>query len=219
MPANLSVKLSGKALQFTPPLPNYIYATSDSLFTLTLSNLTAAPVGGFDEVKIEGLTIHLPDSVLIGISTTTQSSTLYRIDPVLGACMPLVDIPIGDMRAIAYSPGGTLFAGAKNGNLYKISTGGAATLIGTAAGKDYTALSFNPQNGKLYASVATSTPKDGIYTVDTLTGAATILGQTGDGKTTLSIAFNSDGTLYGLKGEELHLTSLYLLVQLTEAEL
>jgi hypothetical protein len=198
--ANLSVKLSGKALQFSPPLPNYIYATSDSLFTLTLSNPTAAPVGGFEGVKIEGLTIRPTDSVLIGISTNTQYSRLYRIDPVLGECMLLSYIYVGNIRAIAYSPGGTLFAGAKNGNLYKISTGGAATLIGTAAGKDYTALSFNPQNGKLYASVATSTPKDGIYTVDTLTGAATILGQTGDGKSTLSIAFNSDGTLYGLKG-------------------
>ena len=43
-------------------------------------------------------------------------------------------------------------------------------------------------------------PKDAIYLIDTLTGAATLLGLTGDGKPTISIAFNDDGTLYGLKG-------------------
>ena len=36
--------------------------------------------------------------------------------------------------------------------------------------------------------------------MDTLTGAATLLGLTGDGKSTPAIAFNTDGTLYGLKG-------------------
>ena len=87
----------------------------------------------------------------------------------------MVTIPIGNIRAIAYSNTGTLFAGSKSGNLYTINTlTGAATLIGSASGKDYQALTFNPQNGKLFASVTTTTPKDGIYIVDTLTGTATL---------------------------------------------
>ncbi len=205
---SLTVKLIGKGLKFSPLAPNYIYATSDSMFTFTLSSLNPSPVGSFDGIKIEGITTRPSDSVVIGISTTTQASILYRIDPVLGACMQMFEIPIGDMRAIAYSPSGTLFAGAKNGNLYKIGADGSTTLFGTAAGKDYMAFSFNPQNGKLYASVSTSTPKDGIYTVDTLTGAVTLVGQTGDAKGTLSIAFDAGGNLYGLKGGGISLNQL-----------
>ena len=61
---------------------------------------------------------------------------------------------------------------------------------------------------KLYASVTTSTPKDGIYTINTSTGAATLVGSTGDAKTTVSIAFNGQGQLYGLKGSGFELCKL-----------
>ena len=59
---------------------------SDSLYTLTLSNLKPSPVGFFDLNTIEGLTVRPTDSVLIGISTSTLTSTLFRIDPILGKC-------------------------------------------------------------------------------------------------------------------------------------
>ena len=101
---SISVALSGKGLEFTPPVPDLIYAASDSLYNFNLSNLTATSVGCFDGPQIEGLTIRPTDSVLIGISTTSGvSSTLYRIDPIIGGCMPIVTIPVGDIRAIAYS--------------------------------------------------------------------------------------------------------------------
>ena len=198
--SSLSVTLSGKALEFTPPLPDLIYAASDSLYSMNISNLTASSIGWFDGPRIDGLAVRPTDSVLVGISTST-SSTLYKIDPIVGGCLPILTIPVGQIRAIAYSKTGTLFAGGKNGNLYTINTEtGDATLIGSAAGTNYYSFSFNPIDGKLYASVASTTPKDGIYTVDTLTGAATLIGKTGDSKATPCIAFNTDGTLYGLKG-------------------
>jgi hypothetical protein len=150
-------------------------------------------------VNIQGLTINPLDSVLIGIS----NSVLFKIDPIVGGLLPIVTIPVGNLRAIAYSSSGTLFAGTKSGVLYRIDINtGEATQVGTSSGKSYSSFSFNSQDGKLYASVApfVGALKDAIYTVDTLSGAVTLIGLTGDGKGTPSIAFNRDGTLYGLKG-------------------
>jgi hypothetical protein len=201
--SSLSVNLSGKALAFTPPLSDLIYTASDSLYTIDFSDLTPIPVGSFEGPEIDGMAVNPIDSVLIGISMGTSSSTLYKIDPVLGGCVPLVTIPAGNIRAIAFSPSGTLFAAQKSGSLYKINTTtGEATLIGTATGVQYASIAFNPIDGNLFASVSkfVGSSKDAIYIVDTLTAAATLLGLTGDGASTPSITFNTDGTLYGLKG-------------------
>ena len=197
--SSLSVTLTGKALQFTPPLPNFIYAASDSLYTFTPTNLPPIAVGDLDGVKIQGLTISPLDSVLIGIS----NSILYKIDPIVGGLLPIVTIPIGNIPAIAFSPSGTLFAAQRSGSLYKINvSNGEATLIGTASGVPYASIAFNPADGRLFASVSkiVGTGKDMICIVDTSTADTTCLGFTGDGKSTPSIAFNEDGTLYGLKG-------------------
>ena len=198
--SSLSVALTGKALQFTPPLEGLIYAASDSLYTFNLANLNPEPVGRFDFTGIEQLAVRPDDSLLIGIS---KESKLYKIDPVVGGCLEMVPLSVTNIRAIAYSPSGSLFAGQKNGTLYKINANtGEAIPIGTPSGKIYSSFAFNKQDGKLYASVSpvVGSSKDAIYTIDTLTGAATLLGLTGDGKATPSIAFNDDGKLYGLKG-------------------
>ena len=105
--SSLSVNLSGKALAFTPPLPDLIYAASDSLYTLDFANFNPMPVGSFEGPQINALTLNPADTVLIGISTGTSSSTLYKIDPILGGCVPLVTIPVGNIRGIAFAPSGT----------------------------------------------------------------------------------------------------------------
>jgi len=156
------------------------------------------------------MAVNPTDSVLIGISMIM--STLYKIDPVLGGCVPLVTIPVGNIRAIAFSPSGTLFAAQRSGSLYKINIiTGEAALIGTAAGISYSSIAFNPVDGRLFASVSkfVGTEKDAIYIVDTTTASATLLGLTGDGKSTPSITFNiNDSTLYGLKGTQSEINKL-----------
>ena len=62
-------------------------------------------------------------------------------------------------------------------------------------------LAFNSKDGKLYAitsdAAAPGGPTDGIYTVDTGTGLATLVGKT-IWDTTAGIDFDSNGTLYAL---------------------
>lgn len=62
-------------------------------------------------------------------------------------------------------------------------------------------LAFNSKDGKLYAitsdAAAPGGPTDGIYTIDTGTGLATLVGKT-IWDTTAGIAFDSNGILYAL---------------------
>jgi photosystem II stability/assembly factor-like uncharacterized protein len=210
--SSLSVNLSGKAIAFTPPLPDLIYAASDSLYTLDFANFNPMTVGSFEGPQINALAVNPADTVLIGISTGTSSCTLYKIDPILGGCTPLVVIPVGNIRGIAFAPSGTLFAAQKSGSLYKINLNtGEATLVGTASGIQYSSIAFNSVDGRLFASISkfVGTEKDAIYIVDTTTAAVTLLGLTGDGKSTPSITFNvQDGTLYGLKGTQNEINKL-----------
>jgi hypothetical protein len=210
--SSLSVNLSGKALAFTPPLSDLIYAASDSLYTIDFSNYNPTSLGSFEGPEIDAMAVNPIDSVLVGISMGTSSSTLYKIDPILGGGVPLVTIPAGNIRAIAFAHSGTLFAAQKSGSLYKINlTTGEATLIGTASGVQYASIAFSPTDGRLFASVSkfVGSDKDAIYIVDTTTAAATKIGNTGDGKGTPSITFNIvDSTLYGLKGTQSEINKL-----------
>ena len=209
---SLSVNLSGKALAFTPPLSDIMYAAADSLYTINFSNYNPTSLGSFEGPEIDGMAVNPVDSVLIGISMGTSSSTLYKIDPILVGCAPFVTIPAGNIRAIAFAPSGTLFAAQKSGSLYKINlTTGEATLIGTASGVQYASIAFSPTDGRLFASVSkfVGSDKDAIYIVDTTTAAATKIGNTDDGKSTLSITFNIlDSKLYGLKGTQSEINKL-----------
>jgi hypothetical protein len=105
------------------------------------------------------------------------------------------------MRAIAFSPSGSLFGATKGGLLLRIDPEtGDTSAIGSSTGITYSSLSFSP-SGVLYASVQPPIAnRDAIYRVDTSNGSTTLVGKTGDNAVTPAIAFDGSGRLYGLKG-------------------
>lgn len=67
------------------------------------------------------------------------------------------------------------------GRLYRISLDTGDTTFVGPSGLVYSGFSFNPTNGDLWASVRPLVgSKDRIYKVSTTTGAATLVGGTGD---------------------------------------
>jgi hypothetical protein len=124
------------------------------------------------------------------------------VSPGFGDALPLRSIPVGNMRAIAFGQGDTLFGGTTSGRLYRINiaTGDTQT-VGVTSGVVYSSFSFHPVTGQLWAGVRPpSGARDRIYRVDPSTGAATLLGTTGDGAITQAVTFDHAGRLYGLKG-------------------
>ncbi len=96
---------------------------------------------------------------------------------------------------------GAIAADAGPSNLFTLNpaTGALVSTIGPI-GFAVTGLAFNPLTGVLYGSTATidSTAPHSLITINTTTGAGTLVGSYNLGSQTLAdITFTSDGTLYG----------------------
>jgi hypothetical protein len=199
---SLGVTLSGKGLLFNDvTVGAQMYAVANSLYSVITGTGAASSVGPLDVGQIQGLAVNPLTQTLYGIMTDAGSSKLCRIDPVVVGGLKDVTVLVGDMRAIAFSPHGTLFGGTTSGTLLRIDPAtGDTALVGSSAGTAYAAFSFSP-SGQLYASVKPALfNRDAIYTVDTTDGSTTLVGKTGDNTHTPCIAFNAAGDLFGLKG-------------------
>jgi IPTL-CTERM motif len=91
-----------------------------------------------------------------------------------------------------------------NGNLFIINPAtAAATLVGPilvgATPVSLTGLAVQPGTGVLYGSIANGSPNlaNNLITINTATGAATVVGPFGIAQGTPDLAFNAAGTLFG----------------------
>jgi hypothetical protein len=151
--------------------------------------------------------------------SNSQVSTFLKVSEQYGDALVQRTIGLGNLRAFAFSRGDTLYAGTTTGKLYRISlASGDTTYVGTAPSTAYSAFSFRPSTGMLWASVRPPIAnRDKIYTVSTATGEATLVGGTGDNAVTPSITFGPSGILYGLKGISTQTNTLILIDTLTAA--
>src|SRR5262249_5222290 len=143
------------------------------------------PATGTNTTLSATINVYLPrlafrsDGVLYGMDV---NNVLYTLNTTTGAIASTVGtvtgggLPTGLGGDLAFSPTGTLFLAAGT-NLYTIS-GTTSTLVGaTGVPNAMAGLAF-ASNGTLYASETTS-GNSRIYTLNTATGAGTLLGSTG----------------------------------------
>jgi photosystem II stability/assembly factor-like uncharacterized protein len=200
-----------------------LYASStmptSQLYSLNTTNGSASPIGPLGVAEIQSLTFRPSTGELIGLVTTGSNTRLYRVSGMYGDVLEWKTLPLGNMRAFSFTSGDTLYGGTSNGRLYRINPATLdTTYIGTAAGIIYASFSFSPTTGVLWASVRPPiTLRDRIYTVNTQTGDATLVGATGDGAITPAISFGPTGILYGLKGFSTQTNTLISIDTLTAA--
>ena len=148
----------------------------------------------------------------IGFSIT-GADDLVRVDLGTGEVTTVGSLGVGgDFEGLDFSPDGTLFASDDNsGALFTIDpTTGEASLVGSfgfgQAETQNTGLAFR-DDGTLFMVVDDfedeGTDQDNLYTVDTTTGLATLVGTLfgtpfADDPEITSIAFASDGTLFAV---------------------
>lgn len=150
-------------------------------------------------------------AALYGARGAGSAGELYILDPTTGAVLTDIgathDAANGNygITGMAFSPAtGVLYASADNksagpGSLLTINPAtGLVTVVGSfnlPAGNTMTDLSFDPTSGKLYG--ISSTGGSNLYTVNTLTGAATEVAASGISFTEGGgIAVNSTGVIY-----------------------
>lgn len=135
-------------------------------------------------------------------------STLFLIDPLSGAGVPIGPIGFNGVSGISVDGNGRMFGSCNADNIFgTVSAGlirinpltGAGTLIGkigdssSSAGR-FTDLSF-ASNGTLYGYGDFGA--EGLYTINTITGAGTYVGFSGTFGGGNGMDFANDGRLYG----------------------
>ncbi|MBE0565537.1 MAG: T9SS type A sorting domain-containing protein [Krumholzibacteria bacterium] len=196
--------------------PGVLYATqgydgSGLLVTIDTATGVATPVGNTRVAGIQGLAISGATSLIQGVGAPVNSDLgrLYTLDGNSGAVIKTGGVP-QCFQAMAYC-GDELFGVALCGRqrLYTIdpTTGESLSSPGLfPAGMLIVGLACDPTTGILYGAESFSeTGAINLHTINTTTGALTLVGPLGLGPDDVigDIAFDSDGNLFGVTGERI----------------
>jgi photosystem II stability/assembly factor-like uncharacterized protein len=199
-PGGARILLSGEGFSAQATYSGFLYAASSSLFRINAKTGTTSRIDSLRSLPIHSLAVDWNEYGLYGVSAKPNASTLYRIDCATGATMLVCTFPVGNMRAIAFTPRNVLYGATMWGDFYRLNkTTGAATYIGSSSDVTFTSLAFN-RSGKLLASGYLESTYDNIFAVDTATGEVALLGRIGGNPHVAAITFDPNGNLYGLTG-------------------
>ncbi len=200
------VMLTGRGVVIGEALAGVLYAAKDSLYTVDPQTGQLTSLGETGGVTLYSIAVRPSTHEMYGMSSTDQEAMIYRISSSHGDALTAQTFSVPLLRAIVFSETDTLYGvvafGNEAGTLYRLDLAtGDAVALGVSAVK-YSGLAFSPVNNQLYASERPIVGiKDKIYTVNTGTGEATLLGQTGfPTKVTAALAFDETGQLFGITG-------------------
>ena len=191
-----------------PARPGIMYALSalsDNAHLYGVDSTTAAlnDIGQYLYGEIVSARVHPKTGGLWGISNALGWE-LVQIDGTTGEAYPRarVVLPPGansDLKGMDFSPQGTLYVGATDGQVYSIDT---ATGIGSLVASTklpISGIALDPVSGKVWASVrANATLRDRLYTISLLTGDTLGIGNTGYSQPLTDIAFDDRGNLFAV---------------------
>jgi hypothetical protein len=211
------VMLNAKGILIGRAQVGVMYGTSGKpsakLYQVSPATGAATLVGSLVYPGVDALTIRPSTMELYGVSGGATTSDVYRISAGYGDAFPYMTIPLGNIRAMAFSQGDTLYVGTLTGKVYRAAPpSGDTTFVGTAASVSFSGMSFRPVSGELWASLRSNNK---IYKINTTNGASTLVGATGVSGYTSHIAFGPRGELYSVAGTAS--SSLYKLDTLTAA--
>jgi hypothetical protein len=168
--------------------------TKDEFLEIDKTSATVKVLGPLSSPYVAGLAYDAPSGILYATDTATKN--LVTVNPFNGLVKVIGNTGLNLPHGAAIDPSdGTLYAVAdKPGRLYRVDKATAtATLVGNLGVDHINALDFDPATGVLYAAYAWSDASGFLYTVNTGTGAATLVAPT---HRINGLSFDSDGKLY-----------------------
>jgi hypothetical protein len=136
------------------------------------------------------------------------SARLYSISPTTGAFALVGFIGFSTVSALATGPDGfTLYGVGSDGTNFDLIainrfSGNAAAIGPTGLSGPFQDIAFRPSDGKLFGYSGGS-----IYTINTTTGAATFVGDTGNFPLGNALAFSATNILYTANERELDIVN------------
>ncbi|MBT8380464.1 MAG: T9SS type A sorting domain-containing protein [Ignavibacteria bacterium] len=199
--------LAGNGYNIYPALSKVFYASSGeqnngSILTINKSTGAGTTVGASLFNAIKSIAIDQESGIMYGLSAGTTSSELVRINSQMGDAYLLYTLNIPNLSCIAFDLTRTLHAATKNGEIYAIDIAtGNTSFLNDALGS-YSSIVFHPLTNELWATSRSLLPpnNDLIFKVNLSNGDTTIVGHTGLGKITNSVAFDENGNLFGVIG-------------------
>ncbi len=151
------------------------------------------------------------------IGNDDKSGTLYNVNPLTGAASDPRATGISGLVGIASSPGGVLYGLTSFGGgptpdaLYRIDPmTGASSLVGATGLKSIFEgdLGFDPTTGVLYGVQNVTSQGLGLFTINTDTGAVTMIGNVERFGDLSDIAFDKSGNLFLLDDDQNGISNL-----------
>ena len=166
------------------------------LYALNTQTAEATLLGPLGVHEIQSLTVRPSTGELYGTVSGPTTSSLYRVSPLFGDALFETSVSVANLRAVSFGFGDTLYGVTSVGGVYRINIEtGAGTFLGNTPGNLYWGLATSPLTGQLWGSVRFS---DRIHRINRANGSATLVGETGFDVQTSSLAFDEQGTLYGI---------------------
>lgn len=144
---------------------------------------------------LSAFTVRRRDAKLYAAFSSNSETALYSLSTAFGDIEPSCSIPVGSVTSMAFSESDRLYMVTSQGRMYRIDDFRPDTVFVGPTGHAFTGLTFSPATGVLWASL-----HDTLFTVDTASGTAAVVGSNRWGTTRSSITFNALGTMYGLYG-------------------
>ncbi|GJQ61837.1 MAG: hypothetical protein SCALA702_08900 [Melioribacteraceae bacterium] len=125
-----------------------------------------------------------------------EMTSFIRVNGTLGDSYVKFTLPYF-FDAVTFDSAGTLWGISNTNNLLTIDLVNESPFLQTSLEKGFSSLAYNKADGLLYGGIhEDSTDNDRIYTINPTDGTLTLLGQTGQGRSTAAMAFDSEGNLY-----------------------
>jgi N-acetylneuraminic acid mutarotase len=199
-----AVPLTGRgAGQVRPARPGVLYAVSGGSGDVRSYEIEqgsghaafSAAVTPHPPPGLSTLALRARDTTVYGAFSSACETELFQLSSECGDLEKFGTIPLGGVSSITFSGDDRLYLETSSGRLYRTDPQVLDTVFIGSTGYPFTGLAFSPATGVLWASV-----HDSLFTVDTSSGATTMVGCSGWDAPRSAITFNSLGVLYGLYG-------------------
>lgn len=195
------IKVAGKGFTIAPAQVQTLYGVTGTqnggqLVTLNSGSGTATPVGATGFAQLTSLTMQPSTNQLFGVISSSPNSQLLRVNAAGGDAYVFANMPLANVRGIAFDLNDDFYAITSAGALYKYNTSNGDTVfVGSAGVSNIYGLTINPVTGQMWGATLTGT----LYKINKANASVTSVGPIGAG-IIADICFDKDGKLYGLSG-------------------
>ncbi len=180
----------------------YTVSSTGNIHILDKAAGTATQTNPSGYLSLSGLAIQPKTKLAYAFRINENLTTdLLRVNGPNGEAFAYTTLPLTGVNSIAFDTTGLLYIAVKTGGLYTFNTATKALQYKDSIKAQITSIAINPADNQMWGSVLkiVGTGKDRIFKINKETGDTTNVGNTGFNVVTAGLAFDEQGSLYGLK--------------------